>query len=77
MCYFCPAVLAIRLIVKIGDNVPMPFEDIYHLEAVIDIAEEDHIVFGVCPTFYTHGSVAICGPFSRKSAMSRERYLIA
>src|SRR5712691_11299367 len=31
----------------------------------------------VCPTFYTHGSSAICGPFSRKSAMSRERYLIA
>ena len=33
--------------------------------------------FGVCPTFYTHGSSAICGPFSRKSAMSRERYFIA
>jgi hypothetical protein len=32
---------------------------------------------GVCPTFYTHGSSAICGPFSRKSAMSRERYCIA
>src|SRR5215471_6188970 len=40
-----PKNLAIRLIVKIGDNVPMPFEDIHHLEAVIDIAEEDHIVF--------------------------------
>ena len=31
----------------------------------------------VCPTFYTLGSSASCGPFSIKSAMSRERYFIA
>src|SRR5262245_8014196 len=31
----------------------------------------------VCPTFYTLGSSASCGPFSTKSAMSRERYFIA
>src|SRR5262245_13576298 len=37
--------LAMRLIVKIGDNVPMPFEDVHHLEAVSDIAKEDHMVF--------------------------------
>jgi hypothetical protein len=33
--------------------------------------------FRVCPTFYTLGSSASCGPFSIKSAMSRERYFIA
>ncbi len=32
---------------------------------------------GVCPTFYTRDSSIIWGPFSIKSAMSRERYLIA
>src|SRR5262245_31210579 len=31
----------------------------------------------VCPTFYTRGGPAICGPFSINAAMSRERYLIA
>ena len=31
----------------------------------------------VCPTFYIHNASTISGPFSRKSAMSRERYLIA
>ena len=36
-----------------------------------------HHIIRVCPTFYTPGSSAICGPFSRKSAMSRERYFIA
>ena len=35
------------------------------------------VKYRVCPTFYPHGSSAICGPFSRKSAMSRERYFIA
>ena len=42
----------------------------------IDAAKDD-VICRVCPTFYTHGSSAICGPFSRKSAMSRERYFIA
>ena len=31
----------------------------------------------VCPTFYTSGNAASCGPFSRKSATSKERYFIA
>ena len=31
----------------------------------------------VCPTFYIHNAPTISGPFSRKSAMSRERYFIA
>ena len=35
--------------------------------AVFALAE---LSLWVCPTFYTHGSSAICGPFSRKSAMS-------
>ena len=33
--------------------------------------------FWVCPTFYTSGNSASCGPFSRKSATSKERYFIA
>src|SRR5262245_17305608 len=35
------------------------------------------VMFWVCPTFYTLGNSASCGPFSRKSAMSKERYFIA
>ena len=31
----------------------------------------------VCPTFYTSGNSASCGPFSRKSATSKERDFIA
>jgi len=31
----------------------------------------------VCPTFYIHNAPTISGPFSRKSAMSRERDFIA
>ena len=34
-------------------------------------------IFWVCPTFYTAGNSASCGPFSRKSATSKERYFIA
>jgi class 3 adenylate cyclase len=33
--------------------------------------------FRVCPTFYTSGNSASCGPCSRKSATSKERYFIA
>jgi hypothetical protein len=32
---------------------------------------------GVCPTFYTHGSSGIRGPFSINAAMSRDKYFIA
>ena len=35
----------ISLIVKIGDDVPMPFKDVHYLKAVINIPEEDHIGF--------------------------------
>ena len=46
-----------------------------------DLTQECRIVcfskFRVCPTFYTRDSSIIWGPFSIKSAMSRERYLIA
>jgi hypothetical protein len=34
-------------------------------------------IYRVCPTFYISGNSASCGPFSRKSATSKERYLIA
>src|SRR2546428_13158728 len=36
-----------------------------------------YVKFRVCPTFYTSGNSASCGPFSRKSATSKERYFIA
>ena len=46
-----------------------------------DLTQECRIVcfskFRVCPTFYTRDSSIIWGPFSIKSAMSRERYFIA
>jgi hypothetical protein len=35
------------------------------------------VVSRVCPTFYTSGNSASCGPFSRKSATSKERDFIA
>ena len=35
------------------------------------------VMVRVCPTFYTSGNSASCGPFSRKSATSKERYFIA
>ena len=31
----------------------------------------------VCPTFYTHGSSGIRGPFSINAAMSMDKYFIA
>ena len=33
--------------------------------------------FGVCPTFYTHGSSGIRGPCSINAAMSMDKYFIA
>jgi hypothetical protein len=33
--------------------------------------------FRVCPTFYTHGSSGIRGPFSINAAISRDKYFIA
>ena len=44
----------------------------YEILTLIEQAEQ-----WVCPTFYTSGNAASCGPFSIKSATSRERYFIA
>ena len=34
-----------RVIIKISHNVPMPFEHVHHLKPIINIAEENHLVF--------------------------------
>ncbi len=41
------------------------------------LTRDSRPLFRVCPTFYTSGNSASCGPFSIKSATSRERYFIA
>ena len=45
--------------------------------AVQDTTEANWTNLRVCPTFYTHGSSGIRGPFSINAAMSMDKYLIA
>src|SRR5439155_23758725 len=59
------------------DRVPRPDGSLADGWETADRAPVYRLQKRVCPTFYTRDSSIIWGPFSIKSAMSRERYLIA